>query len=164
MFNVEMDVLKMYSFCCSLGVITIGAIQNFVLWLIIDTPSKSAWPILLHQSYKYGYSTNYCGCLKWTQHVIILWKILLRNWSILFIIGNWEYIHTSPYRLNHLKESRCGKLLPELPFIVWHSLTSRVILTVLGYHCHMFDSLSLSLSFCLCLYDRWNVIFTELQM
>ena len=87
---------------------------------------------------------------KWMQHVIILWKIVLRNWSILFIIVNWEFIHTSPYapcRLNHLKEIRCGKLLPELPFIVWHSLTSRAILTTaLGYHCHMFDSLSLSVS------------------
>jgi len=37
-FSVEMDVLKMYSFCCSLGVVTVGTIQNFVLWLIIDMP------------------------------------------------------------------------------------------------------------------------------
>jgi hypothetical protein len=26
-----MDVLKMYSFCCNLGVVTVGAIQNFVI-------------------------------------------------------------------------------------------------------------------------------------
>jgi len=45
MFSVEIDVLKMYSFCCSLGVVTVGAVQNFVLWLVIDTPSKSAWSI-----------------------------------------------------------------------------------------------------------------------
>jgi hypothetical protein len=43
-FCVKMDVLKMYSFCCSLGVVTAGAIQNFVLQLIIDTPTKSASP------------------------------------------------------------------------------------------------------------------------
>jgi hypothetical protein len=41
---MEMDVLKMYSFCCSLGVVTVEAIQNSLLRLIIDTPTKSALP------------------------------------------------------------------------------------------------------------------------
>ena len=84
------------------------------------------------------------------QHVVVQWNIMFRNWSVLIIIVNWELIHTSPYtpcRLNHLKQNRCGNLLPELPFIGWHLLTSRAILTTgLGYHSHMFDSVSLSVS------------------